>query len=92
MPFHRTCRPLLELAALQTYAGRLARVAEHANDGTRLFRRDRLTGSECCRSCFTSGGSTVSSCTSVTLPQRLFDPTDKGTLVCSAEFLAELGD
>ena len=92
MLFHRTFRPLLELAALETYAGQLARVAQHATDGTlgcfividspvgmlqiRLYER-----------WFDGQRLHVNE-----LAQRVFDPGDDGTLVCSAEFLAELGD
>ena len=91
MLFHRTFRPLLELFALETYAGLLRRVAQHGNDGTfgcfvtidspvgmlqiRLYER------------WFDGQLHVDE-----LAERLFDPGEDGTLVCSAEFLAELGD
>jgi hypothetical protein len=92
MLFHRTFRPLLELAALETYAGRLSRVAQHANDGTfgcfvvidahagmlqiRLYER-----------WFDGQRLHVDE-----LSQRAFDPSDDRALVGSAEFVAELRD
>jgi hypothetical protein len=92
MLFHRAFRPLLELFALETYAGLLTRVAQHANDGTfgcfvvidprvgmlqiRLYER-----------WFDGQRLHVDE-----LAKRVFDPGDDGTLVCGAEFLAELRD
>jgi hypothetical protein len=90
--FHCAFRRLLGLAALETYAGRLARVAQHANDGT--------------LGCFIVIDSPAEML-QITLYERwfdgqqlhvdelaqcAFDPSDDETLVRSAEFLAELGD
>jgi hypothetical protein len=90
--FHCAFRRLRDLAALETYAGRLARVAQHANDGT--------------LGCFVVIDS-LAEMLQIRLYERWFDgqrlhvdelaasrfdPSDDGTLVRSAEFLAELGD
>jgi hypothetical protein len=90
--FHRTFRPLLELAALETYAGQLARVARHANDG--LFGCFVVIDSpvgllqiELYERWFDGQRLHVDE-----LAERVFDPGDDGTLVSSAEFLAELED
>jgi hypothetical protein len=90
--FHRTFRPLLELAALETYAGQLARVAQHGNAGT-------LGGFVV----IDSAGGTLQiglyerwfdgqQLHVDELAQRTFDPGDDRTLVCSAEFLAAAGE
>jgi hypothetical protein len=90
--FHRTFRPLLELAALETYAGQLAQVARHANDGTFgcflvIDSPFGLLQIELYERWFDGQRLHVDE-----LVQRVFDPSDDGTLVCSAEFLAELVD
>jgi hypothetical protein len=88
--FHRLFRITLELSALETYAAKLARVAQHGNDGT--------------LGCFvetsTDKGSVVITlyerwfdgaqlhCEELT--RRVFDPSDENALVASAEFIAEL--
>jgi hypothetical protein len=88
--FRRTFRPLLELAALETYAGQLERVAQHANDGTFgcfvviASRAGRLEIGLYDR-WFDGQQLRVDE-----LVQREFDPSDDEALVCSAEFLAEL--
>ena len=90
--FHRAFRPLRELFALETYAGQLARVAQHANDGT--------------FGCFVVIGTSVGlldirlyerwfegeRLRVDELAARVFDPSDDGTLVSGAEFVAELED
>jgi hypothetical protein len=89
---HRAFRPLRDLFALDTYAGQLARVAQHANDGTfgcfvvidtsvgmldiRLYER-----------WFEGERLRVDE-----LAKRVFDPSDDETLVAGAEFVAELED
>jgi hypothetical protein len=88
--FHRTFRPLLELAALETYAGRLAQVARHANDGMLgcfvvIDSPAGLLQIELYERWFDGQHLHVDE-----LVEGTFDPGDDGTLVCSAEFLAEL--
>jgi hypothetical protein len=92
MLFHRTFRPLLELFALETYAGQLARVALHANDGTfgcfvAIDSRVGMLQIWLYERWFDGQRLHVDE-----LAKRVFDPSDDGTLVRSAEFLAELGD
>ena len=90
--FHRAFRPLAELFPLETYSGHLARVVQHANDGTfgcfvvidtsvgmldiRLYER-----------WFDGQRLQVDE-----LAKRVFDPSDDETLVSGAEFVAELED
>lgn len=90
--FHRAFRPLAELFPLETYSGHLARVVQHANDGTfgcfvvidtsvgmldiRLYER-----------WFDGQRLQVDE-----LAKRVFDPSDDETLVSGAEFVAELKD
>jgi hypothetical protein len=90
--FHRTFRPLLELFRLEAYAGQLERVAQHANDGT--------------LGCFVVIETSVGMLDILLyerwfdgqrlnvdeLAKRMFDPSDDETLVCGAEFVAELAD
>jgi hypothetical protein len=90
--FHRTFRPLLELAVLETYASQLARVAQHATDGTlgcfvAIDPRVGMLQIRLYERWFDGQRLHVDE-----LAQRVFDPSDDGTLVRSAEFLAELGD
>jgi hypothetical protein len=88
--FHRTFRPLLELAELETYASRLELVARHVTEGT--------------FGCFVETVSRDGS-VEITLYERWFDGVqlhceelagrefdagDDNALVASAEFLAEL--
>jgi hypothetical protein len=88
--FHRSFRPLLELAALETYAGQLERVATHANNGTFgcfvviVVRGESLQVGLYDR-WFDGQRLRVDE-----LVQRGFDPSDDEALVCSAEFLTEL--
>jgi len=90
--FHRTFRPLLELASLETYAGQLARVAQHANDGTYgcfvvIDVRVAMLQIRLYERWFDGRRLHVDE-----LAQCMFDPDDERTLVCSAEFSAELRD
>ena len=90
--FHRTFRPLLELFALETYAGQLARVAQHANDGTFgcFVVIDTSVGMleiGLYERWFDGQRLRVDE-----LAKRVFDPSDDETLVSGAEFVAELGD
>lgn len=90
--FHRTFRPLLELAALETYAGQLARIAQHASDGTFgcfvvISSRVGMLQIALYERWFDGQRLHVDE-----IAQRVFDPGNDGTLVCSAEFLAELED
>jgi hypothetical protein len=92
MLFHRSFRPLLELAALESYAGQLARVAQHANDGTLgcfvvIDSRVGMLQIRLYERWFDGQRLHVDE-----LAQRVFDPCTDGTLVSSAEFLAELRD
>ena len=88
--FRRTFRPMLELAAMESYATRLANVARHANEGTfgcfvaaepadghvevRLYER-WFDGAELHTD---------------ELAWRTFDASDDAALVASAECVAEL--
>ena len=88
--FHRTFRPMLELAAMESYAARLDNIARHANDGTfgcfvatepahgyvevRLYER-WFDGAELHTD---------------ELAWRTFDASDDAALVASAECVAEL--
>jgi hypothetical protein len=88
--FHRQFRPLLELAALESYAGQLARVAQHANAGTLgcfvvIDSRIEMLRIRLYERWFDGERLRVDE-----LAQRVFDPGDDETLACSAEFLAGL--
>ena len=88
--FHRSFRPMLELAAMESYAARLANIARHANGGTfgcfvatepadgyvevRLYER------------WFDGGELHTD----ELAWRTFDASDDAALVASAECVAEL--
>jgi hypothetical protein len=83
---------LPQLAALEAYAGQLTRVAQHASDGTFgcfvvIDSRVGMLQIGLYERWFDGQRLHVDE-----LRRRVFDPGDEGTLVCSAEFLAELGD
>jgi hypothetical protein len=88
---HRTFRPKFELLALEAYAARLERTAEHGNNGT--------------LGCFVDAEPRRNGIVHVTLYERWFDgqhlrcerlagrdfdSTDESALVASSEFQAEL--
>jgi hypothetical protein len=88
--FHRPFRRMLDLAALETYAGQLAAVADHANTGTfGCFVETKSAGGMVEIALYERwfDGQHVH-CEELAL--RRFDPSDESTLVASAEFLAEL--
>jgi hypothetical protein len=90
--FHRAFRRLSELAALETYAGRLARVAQHANDGTLGCLVAIDTPAEMLQITLYERWFDGQRLHVDELAQSVFDPSDDETLVRSAEFLAELRD
>ena len=88
--FHRTFTPRLELDELERYAEQLERVARHGNDGTlgcfvHTRTRDSLVDVTLYERWFDGRQLQCDE-----LASRTFDPHDDGTLVASAEFVAEL--
>jgi hypothetical protein len=90
--FHRTFRSMFELAALETYAAQLARVAEHANCGTLGCFIETKPERGNVQIALYERWFDGSHLHCEELDRRVFDPADETTLVASAEFLAELED
>ncbi len=88
--FHRTFRPMLELAKMESYAARLAAVARYADQGTfGCFVRTEPTGGTVEVSLYERwfDGDEIHT---DELACRTFDPSDEAALVASTEFLADL--
>jgi hypothetical protein len=88
--FHRTFRPMLELAELETYASRLELVARHATQGTlgcfvETASRDGLVEITLYERWFDGNQLHCEQ-----LARRDFDASGENVLVASAEFFAEL--
>jgi hypothetical protein len=90
---HRTFRPFLELAELETYAGQLQRTAEHANSGTLgCFVDTQKQQHGCVRVALYERWFDGEHLRCEQLASRDFDASDEDAVVGSAEFLAELRD
>jgi hypothetical protein len=88
--FHRTFRPMFELAELEAYASQLQQVVRHADEGTlgcfvETTPRDGSVQITLYERWFDGDRLRCER-----LAQREFDASEDGTLVASAEFLAEL--
>jgi hypothetical protein len=90
--FHRTFRPIVELAALERYAGQLGVVARYANRGTfGCFVESRPDDGEV-NVCLYERWFDGQELHTEELARRAFDATDEASLVASAEFVAHLED
>ena len=87
---HRAFRPVVELAAMEAYAGKLSSIARYANEGTfGCFVVSQPVGGnvEICLYDRWFDGTTVRT---HELARRAFDAEDESALVAGAEFLADL--
>jgi hypothetical protein len=88
--FSRSFRPMLDLAAMESYVARLSLVARYAEEGTfGCFAQTRSEGRNVEVSLYERwfDGAEVRT---DELACRAFDATDDATLVASTEFLADL--
>jgi hypothetical protein len=88
---HRTFRPLLELAQLETYAAQLERTAGHANNGTLgCFVETQQRADGIVRIALYERWFDGEHLHCEQLASRDFDASHDSAVVASAEFLAEL--